>query len=563
MNRSQNIHLPVAQEPDWEINNTEQDPSKIKSAADSFVILQSLKQSREKWLRSTFPKFSSRSRGGKPADAIPPPHTMYNRGRCTLEIGPHIFTETTIFEVHYHPVLTHTAPGPSYVQQPGATSPVSAPQGSSTPLLSSLPNSPSIPPTLINQVNAAALSNPTLANLLQLAASGNASMDQLKNLGVTIQQLASSSGVNLDASSMQSAQAQNTATAVANGAAASIQPVYQTKDFDIVIEFRECSTDRWIFPRGPAVGNFTPVPGPIGVYGEITLSTRVPFERAKVVLESQPDGQLRSKTPEPQEVVTFLFTGAGSPVWDSILRWIGSKDKIEENRKILESINTPRRVYLAHRIAEGSLLAQIQNAAVPSFSTKLLRSAAESSNKPKRKAAPRKPSQPQLQSQPQPRPQPQPQPQSQSQSQPQPQPQSQSQPPPLPQDAGSAQQSAEPPPPPPKKKRQTQPKTTPSLPKIACFACGQTDVPLIMGGRYCRPCVEAGCAIDDIPQVGSSRYSYQSSAQHSRQGSTSHTPDARHQSTTAPKTHTVFVPYPKASATEQTSNVPTPDTKQT
>lgn len=391
-------------------------------------------------------------------------------------------------------------------------------------------------------------------------------MDQLRNLGVTIQQLASSSGVNLDASSMQSAQAQNTATAVANGAASPIQPVYQTKDFDIVIEFRECPSDRWIFPRGLASCNFTPMPGSMGSYGEITLSTRVPFEqRTEVVLESQPDGQVRSRTPEPQEVVTFIFTGAGAPVWDSILRWIGSEDKSKENRKILESINTPRRVYLAHRIAEGSLLAQIQNAAVPTFSTKLLRSAAESSNKPKRKAAPRKPPQTQTQAQPQP----QPQPLSQSQSQPQPQPQSQvqvqsqTQSQPLRQETGLVRQSGEPAPPPPKRRRQTQPKSTPPLPKIACFACGQTDVPLIMGGRYCRPCVEAGCAIDDIPQVGSSRYSYQSSAQHSRQGSASHTPDARYQSTTVSKAHAAFVSYPKASAAEQTSNVPTHDAKPT
>ncbi|KAG1754848.1 uncharacterized protein EDB91DRAFT_1095847 [Suillus paluster] len=536
MNRSQNIIiLPVGQEPDWEIDNAEQDPSKLKSTADSFVILQSLKQSREKWLRSTFPKFSSRSRGGKPADAIPPPHTMYNRGRCTLEIGPHIFTETTIFEVHYHPVLAHTTP--TYAQQ-STISISAAPQGSyTTPVLSSLPNTPSIPPTLINQVNVAALSNPTLANLLQLAASGNASMDQLKNLGVTIQQLASSSGVSLDASSMQSTQAQNTATAVATGTASYNQPVYQTKDFDIVIEFRECPTDRWIFPRGPAVGNFTPVPGSMGSYGEVTLSTRVPFEqRPKVALEAQPDGQ---ETPEAQEVVTFLFTGAGAPVWDSISRWIGSEDKVEENRKILESIKTPERVYLAHRLAESPLLAHIQNVAVPSFSTKLLRSTAESSNKPKRKAAPRKPPQPQ------------------------PQPQPQSRPPPPLQDASPAQQSGEPAPPPPKKKRQSQPKPTPSLPKIACFACGQTDVPLIMGGRYCRPCVEAGCAIDDIPQVGGSRYTYQSSAQVSRQHSVSRTPDSRHHPTTASNAHSVFVPYPKASATEQTNNVPTPDAKQT
>ena len=35
---------------------------------------------------------------------------------------------------------------------------------------------------------------------------------------------------------------------------------------------------------------------------------------------------------------------------------------------------------------------------------------------------------------------------------------------------------------PPSSKKKRQSKVTP-LPKIACVACGQTDVPLIMGGR--------------------------------------------------------------------------------
>jgi hypothetical protein len=289
-----------------------------------------LSAARDKWLRSTFPKFSSRSRGGKPADAVPPPHTMYNRGRCTLEIGPHMFMDTTIFEVHYHPVFV---PLPS--TSTSSSSAPAVPQGTS-PLISSLTNST---PTLINQVNAAALSNPTLANLIQLAASGNASLDQLKNLGLTIQQLASSSGLSLDAYSMPSAtHAQNTATAVATSAVSSIRPAYHTKDFDIVIEFRESPTDRWIFPRGPAISNFIPVTGSMGSYGEITLSTRLPFEQqTKVAPESQPEADAQPKTPEAQEVVTFRFTGAGAAVWDSILRWIGPQDKVEENRKILAS----------------------------------------------------------------------------------------------------------------------------------------------------------------------------------------------------------------------------------
>jgi len=38
---------------------------------------------------------------------------------------------------------------------------------------------------------------------------------------------------------------------------------------------------------------------------------------------------------------------------------------------------------------------------------------------------------------------------------------------------------------PPQPKRKRQSKTILALPKIACVACGQTDVPLIMGGREC------------------------------------------------------------------------------
>lgn len=36
---------------------------------------------------------------------------------------------------------------------------------------------------------------------------------------------------------------------------------------------------------------------------------------------------------------------------------------------------------------------------------------------------------------------------------------------------------------PPPKRKKAQVKEVPALPKMACIACGQTDVPLIMGGR--------------------------------------------------------------------------------
>ena len=152
-----------------------------------------------------FPKFSSRGRGGKQPDVVPPPHTIYNRGRCTLQIGPHFFMDTTMFEVHYRPFpvavsqLTTFAyqppgnPSPQAVHQPqtlSSPSPTSA--GESTALLSSLSSTLPVPPSLISQVNAATTSNPTLASLLQLAASGRATPDQLKTLGLLIQSLASS-----------------------------------------------------------------------------------------------------------------------------------------------------------------------------------------------------------------------------------------------------------------------------------------------------------------------------------------------------------------------------------
>jgi hypothetical protein len=37
-------------------------------------------------------------------------------------------------------------------------------------------------------------------------------------------------------------------------------------------------------------------------------------------------------------------------------------------------------------------------------------------------------------------------------------------------------------------------------PEIKCGSCQATEVPLLMGGRFCRPCVDAGRATVDIPQ---------------------------------------------------------------
>jgi len=51
----------------------------------------------------------------------------------------------------------------------------------------------------------------------------------------------------------------------------------------------------------------------------------------------------------------------------------------------------------------------------------------------------------------------------------------------------------------PKRKRSSQAKAGSASKKIACVSCAQTDVPLMLGGRFCRPCVEAGKTGDGVP----------------------------------------------------------------
>ncbi|KAF9225415.1 hypothetical protein BS17DRAFT_778562 [Gyrodon lividus] len=469
-----NLKLPVGDAPDEEVDSSDHEDIELKTAAESLVILQSLKQSRDKWLRTTFPKFSSRGRGGKQPDVVPPPHTIHNRGRCTLQIGPHAFMDTTVFEVHYHLVPVAVAPSTTFVYQStpagfrtgsqAKTSPTpsaSSTAGPSNPLLSSLASTMSVPTALISQVNIAATSNPTLANLLQLAASGRASPDQLKTLGLLIQSLASSQAMDVPPISSQSSTSRTDSWGTPVSAAPAVAGQYQyqapVKDFDIVLEFREAPSERWIFPRGPATCQFTPASGGTESIGDITLSTIVPFPAVAPSSGSEASAVADST---PKQVVVFQFRMASSFIWDSFSRWVGPKETMEQNRKILSEIEPLERKFLAYRLPEGSQLTQIQNAAVPSFSMKPIRPAAENA-KPRRRPASRK----------------------------------------------FAQDGDPPGSPTTKRKRQAQPKSQVTPLKIACFACGQTDVPLIMGGRYCRPCAEAGRG-REVPQLGSVNFSY-------------------------------------------------------
>jgi len=75
----------------------------------------------------------------------------------------------------------------------------------------------------------------------------------------------------------------------------------------------------------------------------------------------------------------------------------------------------------------------------------------------------------------------------------------------------------------PKRKRLSQPKAGSVSKKIACVSCGQTDVPLMLGGRFCRPCVEAGKSGNVTPAGSQSAVISQTSTPEP-QGETSTTP---------------------------------------
>lgn len=96
--------------------------------------------------------------------------------------------------------------------------------------------------------------------------------------------------------------------------------------------------------------------------------------------------------------------------------------------------------------------------------------------------------------------------------------------------------------------------------QIACHSCGQTDVPLMMGGRkslklilqgfdwplrpgYCRPCIDSGKAKADIPSATVSRNTAErSGTKPLRRGSTLSAPALVAHSPLATNPPVVFAP---------------------
>lgn len=261
-------------------------------------------------------------------------------------IGPHIFPDTVFYEVHYlppqgyqpssfsnqpqaaNPYFQSSSYTPSYSQtaitsnaaQSNSAAAKLDNNGSSS--LESLPASIALTPHLIQQVNSAASSNPILANLLQLAAAGKATQDQLKTLGLLIQSFASLSS--LSSTQSQPQQGQPTTSAYGSYTGFSNPPV---KEFDLVFEFRETPNERWCFPRVPVYVERKPPPDAPNEL-DVTLLTCVPFNTDK-----QPPGPTAEHGENPlQYPIVFTLKTAPFAVWETIWRWVGGESKNTANK---------------------------------------------------------------------------------------------------------------------------------------------------------------------------------------------------------------------------------------
>jgi hypothetical protein len=263
---------------------------------------------RERWL-NILPKFSSKSRSTKNPGVTPPPHSPESLGHCDIYIGPHVFYRTAMYKINYYaptqqattyytPQSSQASLGPSTSY--GATSYGATPHYQST----TQPQEPSNPlvaitPELLTRVTVAGATNPALASLLRLAASKQATQEELKRLGALIQSLA----------------------AIPEGVYPTQAPAAPIKPPDLVLEFQERAGTQFLLPRGNSLCERVESASEEGSH-DIMLTTCLRVAKAT----APPD--------ETEDVITFRFANASQEFWYFLLPWVG--ENTEENQGIIE-----------------------------------------------------------------------------------------------------------------------------------------------------------------------------------------------------------------------------------
>ena len=159
--------------------------------------------------------------------------------------------------------------------------------------------------------------NPTLASLLRLAASRQATQEELRRLGALIQSLAA---VPEEIFPTQPPSEQVLATPV--------------KLPDLVVEFKERVGTQFLLPRGPSLcQRVEAASGDGGHDVMLTTCLQVP----KVTAPTPPDPQ--APIEETEDVITFRFANPSEEFWYFLSSWVGGP--IEDNKKAIEGKVTP------------------------------------------------------------------------------------------------------------------------------------------------------------------------------------------------------------------------------
>ncbi|KAK7695188.1 hypothetical protein QCA50_002378 [Cerrena zonata] len=351
-----------------------------------------------------------------------------------------------------------------------------------------------VTPELVQHMDSAAASNPTLLKLVQEVAAGHATQNQKETLELLLQTFKSTPG---EVSQPQPS------TGVINFSAP--QTASRTPDFDIVLDFNDKPGDRWIFPRGPV--NIQPIRGHQGE--DLIVNAVLPFPST-----------LDEASGKYKEIVAFRFAGVMFTVHDLMNRWVGGHEKAVEYTRVLNEIAAkwPKRQFLQHQLPPGLLLDQLKAAVTPNFAMKSIKPSNDNARN-KRRAPRRSTAQATATNA---------------------TPQQSAQPRASPSEGRTTSDET------PAKRRKSnaanlQASTTTI--QIACHSCGQTDVPLMMGGRYCRPCIDSGKAKADIPSATVSRNTAErSGTKPLRRGSTLSAPALVAHSPLATNPPVVFAP---------------------
>jgi len=220
----------------------------------------------------------------------------------------------------------------------------------------------------------------------------------------------------------------------------------------------------------------------LGTQRNMILHTSFPFIEPAIDPTSGPAATRKLLDPsKATQVVTFRWTAVPQSLFDLVHRWSGGQ--YQESSKILQDIThrTPKRSFLSYQLSDNALLAEIQATVIPPFQTKSIKPSGSDNPRTKRRSTTTKKalvetnhsSQPlttkiTLVTVPTPTPAP-------SQ--------------PLNRDDHQLA----------KRRKSASSRASTVPPPISCHHCGQTDVPLMMGGRFCRQCIDKGHAVSDIP----------------------------------------------------------------